>query len=83
MAGVLTWPWSPCYAAVFGWGAYRDYWWDVLPRVAKFRGYWPNASLVGFWIKLFDPLADGDGDEPLFAAPRSPVRNPRSCTWSW
>jgi len=52
-------------AAVFGWEAFRDYWCDALPRVAKFRGHSSNASLVGFWIKLFDPPAAGDRVVPL------------------
>lgn len=39
---------------VFGPQAYRDYFLRVAPDVAKFRDTWPNASLLGFWSKLFD-----------------------------
>jgi Glycosyltransferase family 87 len=42
-------------AAILGVGTYRDYVRDVLPRVDQFRAGWDNASLVGFWTKLFDP----------------------------
>jgi hypothetical protein len=42
-------------AALLGPGAYRDYVRDVLPRVDQFRAGWDNASLTGFWAKLFDP----------------------------
>jgi Glycosyltransferase family 87 len=41
--------------AVLGVESYRSYIEDVLPRVSEFRGKWNNASLGGFWIKLFDP----------------------------
>jgi hypothetical protein len=39
---------------LFGVQAYRDYFLRVAPDVAKFRDTWPNASLLGFWSKLFD-----------------------------
>jgi hypothetical protein len=42
-------------AALLGAGTYRDYARDVLPRVDQFRAGWDNASLAGFWTKLFDP----------------------------
>src|SRR5262249_41704014 len=44
-------------AAVLGPSSYTDYFREVLPRVAAFRANWDNASLAGFWIKLFDPPA--------------------------
>src|SRR5262249_41999258 len=34
--------------------AYRDYVEEVMPVVAVYRDWWPNASLFGFWAKLFD-----------------------------
>jgi hypothetical protein len=45
-------------AAVLGVEAYRSYAQDVLPRVSWFRAGWNNASLPGFWSKLFDPAPD-------------------------
>jgi hypothetical protein len=41
-------------ASLFGWEAYRAYFLDVLPKVASFRPSRPNASLMGFWAKLFE-----------------------------
>lgn len=34
--------------------AYQDYFLRVAPEVTKFRDALPNASLLGFWSKLFD-----------------------------
>lgn len=42
-------------AALVGTDAYRDYAFEALPEVAWFRAAWPNASIAGFWSKLFDP----------------------------
>jgi hypothetical protein len=42
-------------AALLGPGAYADYVRDVLPEIEWFRVGWNNASLLGFWSKLFDP----------------------------
>ncbi len=39
---------------LFGGQTYLDYFLRVAPDVAKFRDTWPNASLLGFWSKLFD-----------------------------
>jgi hypothetical protein len=39
---------------VLGWATYRDYLEEVMPVVAVYRDWWPNASLLGFWAKLFD-----------------------------
>ncbi len=41
--------------AVLGLETYQDYVMKVAPQVSVFRDYWPNASIVGFWSKLFDP----------------------------
>jgi hypothetical protein len=56
-------------AALFGLEAYRYYFFDVLPRVAKFRGLWANASLVGFWVKLFDPPPEYPRVVPIWQSP--------------
>ncbi len=53
-------------AAVFGLESYRAYYKEVLPRVAGFRGNWLNASLMGFWVKLFDPPPNNRQVEPLW-----------------
>jgi hypothetical protein len=39
---------------LLGADCFRDYICVVLPRVGAFRDYWPNASITGFWYKLFD-----------------------------
>jgi Glycosyltransferase family 87 len=56
-------------AALFGPEAYRYYFLNVLPRVAKFRGLWANASLVGFWVKLFDPPSEYPRVVPIWHSP--------------
>ena len=56
-------------AAVLGFESYRCYFDDVLRRVAGFRGGWPNASLVGFWVKMFDPPLSELQVEPLWQQP--------------
>lgn len=43
---------------VLGWGAYRDYALHVLPEFQWFRVGWDNASITGFWSKLFDPAPE-------------------------
>jgi hypothetical protein len=53
-------------ATVLGLEVYRTYIDDVLPRVSEFRGGWRNASLTGFWIKLFDPPANEIRVQPLW-----------------
>ena len=40
--------------AVLGGRCFSDYVTQVLPTLDRFRDYWPNASLVGFWCKLFE-----------------------------
>jgi hypothetical protein len=42
-------------AAIFGGDCYRTYWQEIVPKVNQgFRDFWPNASLNGYWCKLFD-----------------------------
>jgi hypothetical protein len=55
--------------SVFGWEPYRVYLLDVLPSVAKFRPSWRNASLVGFWAKLFEAPPRYLSVQPLFVSP--------------
>jgi hypothetical protein len=43
-------------AAVFGLDSYHDFWTRSLPFVSKYRAWWSNASLPGFFAKLFDPV---------------------------
>jgi uncharacterized membrane protein len=52
--------------AVFGLEPYRDYYTEALPKVAEFRSNWINASLLGFWVKLFDPAVNDWQVEPLW-----------------
>ena len=40
--------------AVLGWQCFPDYVTHVLPTLDQFRDWWVNASLAGFWCKLFD-----------------------------
>jgi hypothetical protein len=40
--------------AVLGADCYRDYVTIALPSLTKYRVYWPNLSLTGFWHKLFN-----------------------------
>jgi alpha-1,2-mannosyltransferase len=40
--------------AVLGSDAFLDYFSTVLPEVSRFRDNWGNASILGFWSKLFD-----------------------------
>jgi hypothetical protein len=56
-------------AALFGPEAYRYYFLVIVPRVAKFRGLWANASLVGFWVKLFDPPSEYPRVVPIWRSP--------------
>jgi hypothetical protein len=39
---------------VVGVEAYRVYFHDVVPHVARYRDWWVNASLLGLWSKLFE-----------------------------
>lgn len=41
--------------AVLGSGTFTTYLAEVLPEMRLFRAAWNNASLPGFWRKLFDP----------------------------
>lgn len=39
---------------VLGWETYRDYVTIVMPALQQFQSWWTNASLWGFFMKLFD-----------------------------
>ena len=54
-------------AAVLGPECYRDYVTIALPSLEKYRVYWPNLSLAGFWHKLFN--AEGSHVIPLWQNP--------------
>jgi hypothetical protein len=43
-------------AAILGVDCFARYGRDVLPEVGWFRVAWKNASFLGFWSRLFDPL---------------------------
>jgi hypothetical protein len=62
MLGLLT----ASTATVLGPEVYSTYFHDVIPRLEKFRTSWFNASLVGFWTKLFNPATDQEHVEPLW-----------------
>jgi hypothetical protein len=55
--------------AVLGPGAYLAYFHEVPPIVAEWRSAWNNASLPGFWCKLFEPGGKGSGVIPLVSSP--------------
>lgn len=56
-------------ALVFGPEAFTDYVTKVMPELSKFRDTWPNASLLGFWSKLFDASGPFSYMDPLISAP--------------
>lgn len=47
-------------AAITGIETYTTYVEDILPRAADWKSTWNNASLAGFWHKLFDPGSRAD-----------------------
>jgi hypothetical protein len=52
--------------AVLGPETLVNYAWDVVPQLEKFRTSWFNASLVGFWTKLFNPATLQEHVTPLW-----------------
>jgi hypothetical protein len=52
---------------VLGSACYRDYATVALPAVEKYRVFWPNLSLAGFWHKLFN--SQGSHIIPLWQNP--------------
>jgi hypothetical protein len=53
-------------AALLGAETYRIYFQEILPHLATVRSSWYNASLVGFWTKLFDPATAEEHVLPLW-----------------
>jgi hypothetical protein len=53
-------------AALLGPETFVTYVRDVVPRLEQFRSSWFNASLVGFWTKLFNPATAEEHVEPLW-----------------
>ncbi len=57
-------------AAVFGIGAWREYFGDLAPRVLlKYRTDWTNASLTGYWWRLFAAQGAFRRTRPIVYAP--------------
>jgi hypothetical protein len=56
-------------AVVLGPSTYQAYVSEVLPEVDRFRSGWINASLAGFWTKLFDPATDHERVQPVWRVP--------------
>lgn len=56
-------------ASIMGIDTYRKYFQDVLPRVERCQSGWTNASLNGWWKKLFDPATIEEKVEPLWRSP--------------
>jgi hypothetical protein len=53
---------------VLGPGVHSEFSRDVLPRTVLFRSYAFNASLAGFWCRLFDPGAEIRTIAPLLSS---------------
>jgi hypothetical protein len=67
VAGVLTLTLlTGLTAAILGPEVYPTYTHDVLPTLEKCRSSWSNASLVGFWTRLFNPATSEERVEPLW-----------------
>lgn len=56
-----------------GRGIHRTYFLEIVPRIAWFRSGWNNASISGFWGKLFDPVP---AEKHWLFATRALVRSP-------
>jgi hypothetical protein len=53
-------------AVVLGPEVYATYLREVVPRLESYRSSWFNASLVGFWTRLFNPATREEHVEPLW-----------------
>jgi hypothetical protein len=67
-------------AFILGFEVYPVYVQNVLPRLETCRSSWLNASLVGFWTKLFNPATYEERVEPLW---RSIVATRAGIIASW
>ncbi|MCO6459047.1 MAG: DUF2029 domain-containing protein [Pirellulaceae bacterium] len=54
---------------LLGWETYATYLSDVLPVAATWKAAWNNASLAGFWYKLFAPGPRNGELAALLASP--------------
>jgi hypothetical protein len=52
---------------ILGWQTCRDYVTQVVPSLSAFRSSWINASLWGYWFRLFSG-STSENVEPLLAA---------------
>lgn len=58
VAGTITFALLTALTAlVFGPQTFVSYVTDSLPELSKYRAYWGNMSLHGFWLRLFDGTA--------------------------
>lgn len=51
-------------SAVLGWDVWVVYCTQIVPHTKEFSTIWVNASLIGFWLKLFDPAMPWIGFHP-------------------
>jgi hypothetical protein len=62
-----------CSILILGIGTYESYISQVLPEIGWFRVGWNNASIWGFWSRLFDPVPDHarlrSRAEPIYYSP--------------
>ena len=65
---------------VVGVESVRVYVTQILPEASTWTATWNNASLAGFWYKLFDPVSRNAPVEPLL---RSPVIAIAGTMLSW
>ncbi len=56
-------------SVVLGTETYSTYVTEILPSAASWKGAWNNASLAGFWHKLFDPSTKNGTLAPLYFSP--------------
>lgn len=54
---------------IVGTRTYHTYLTQVLPGATSWKAVWNNASIAGFWYKLFDPSGRDDRLSPLFLSP--------------
>jgi hypothetical protein len=56
-------------AMVLGVETYQAYVTEILPTAGTWKSAWNNASVAGFWHKLFNPGNHGGSTLPLFHSP--------------
>jgi hypothetical protein len=81
IAGAITFAiLSGLTGAVLGLESYRAYIQDVMPHLKTYSSSWFNASLVGFWSRLFDPDTRVQHVEALL---RNPAATRAGIAISW